>query len=254
MPRQEVGKAGQAGLRESGDGISDRDWWVALLSGKPDRTVGGCKPVDEELGENYSHPSSEESEECEESETSDVGEGERVLLSLRHANPQLHLGVREARGLAEVAAEWIRRGVSAADSRRALTSELPKDGVRSAVGFLRHQLVQKLPAPVAAPAPPVMPSPVRELVVCEGEGEEHVFRPVGDEALCGPCAREANRAFLAARRAETENEPDPLPWRERIAAINESEQGLGRGQGIKPSEVLAATRASGSVRDTATGS
>ncbi|SCE49122.1 hypothetical protein GA0115234_1094313 [Streptomyces sp. DvalAA-43] len=95
-----------------------------------------------------------------------------MLLSPRHAHPQVHLGVREARGLAEVAAEWIRRGVSAADLRRALTSELPRGGVRSAVGFLRHRLVQRLPAPVAVPAPPAAPPPVREFIVCAGEGEE----------------------------------------------------------------------------------
>ncbi|MFD7615679.1 hypothetical protein [Streptomyces sp. NPDC059802] len=197
------------------------------------------------------------SEAFEEFVACEVGEGERVLLSLRHANPQLHLGVREARGLAEVAAEWIRRGVSAADLRRALTSELPRDGVRSAVGFLRHRLVQKLPAPVAAPARPVAPPPVREFIVCEGEGEEHVFRPVGDETLCGPCAREANRVYWAARRAEMESEPDPLPWRERVAAIIEGEQGpeRGRGRGAEtgPPAGPAATRASGDVRDAATG-
>ncbi|SFY34184.1 hypothetical protein SAMN02787144_101939 [Streptomyces atratus] len=213
------------------------------------RAVGGYEPVDEELGENYSHPPSEASEASEAFVASEVGEGERVLLSLRHVNPQLHLGVREARGLAEVAGEWIRRGVSAAELRRALISELPRDGVRSAVGFLRHRLVQKLPAPVAAPAPPVAPPPVRQFVVCEGEGEEHVFRPVGDETLCGPCAREANRVYWAARRAEMENEPDPLPWRERIAAITEGEQGRERGADAGPPAVLAAT-----LRDAATGS
>ncbi|MFJ7195775.1 MULTISPECIES: hypothetical protein [unclassified Streptomyces] len=214
--------------------------------------AGGYEPVEEELGENCSHPPSEEPEAAEDAQ------GERVLLSLRHAHPQLHLGVREARGLAEVAGEWIRRGVSTAELRRALISELPRDGVRSAVGFLRHRLVQKLPAPVAAPAPPVAPPPAREFVVCEGEGEEHVFRPVGDETLCGPCAREANRAYWAARRAEMENEPDALPWRERIAAIIESEQKSEpereRGAEAGSSGVLVATRASGSVHDAGAGS
>ncbi|MFC9752439.1 hypothetical protein [Streptomyces sp. NPDC056921] len=201
------------------------------------RAAGGHEPVDEELGKNYSHPPSERTEEAEQAEQAEeqeefeapeVVEGERVLLSLRHANPQLHLGVREARGLAEAAGEWIRRGVSGADLRRALSSELPREGVRSAVGFLRHRLVQKLPAPVAAaPVPPVAPPPppLRDFVVCEGEGDEHVFRPVGDETVCGPCAREASWAYWAARRAEMENEPDPLPWRERIAAIIGGEQG-----------------------------
>ncbi|MEU2668862.1 hypothetical protein ABZ622_08305 [Streptomyces sp. NPDC007164] len=249
-------------VRESRVGaVADRPGTQDPAVGGPGgRMAGGCEPVDEELGENYSRPPSEAAEEAEEAEqaeqaeASEVGEGERVLLSLRHANPQLHLGVREARGLAGAAAEWIRRGVSAADLRRVLTSELPKDGVRSAVGFLRHRLVQKLPAPIAAPAPSVAPSPVREFVACEGEGEEHVFRPVGDEALCGPCAREENRAYWAARRVEVENGPDPLPWRERIAGIIEGEQGRERGVEAGSAADLAAAPASDGVRDAATGS
>ncbi|MCX4846886.1 hypothetical protein [Streptomyces sp. NBC_00893] len=250
-------------VRESWVGpVVDRPGTRYPAVGEPrGRAVGGCEPVDEELGKNYSHPPTEEPEASEGGEAPgepgpvEVGEGERVLLSLRHANPQLHLGVREARGLADVAAEWIRRGVSAADLRRVLTSELPKDGVRSAVGFLRHRLVQKLPAPVAAPVPSVAPSPVREFVVCEGEGEEHVFRPVADEALCGPCAREENRAYWAARRVEVENGPDPLPWRERVAAINGGERARGQWCGAEggPFAGIAATRASGGVRDGATG-
>ncbi|MEE1773482.1 hypothetical protein PUR34_36290 [Streptomyces sp. JV185] len=238
-----------------------RESWVGAVADRPGArnpavgepgcpVAGGYEPVEEELGENCSHPPSEEPGAAE------AAQGERVLLSLRHAHPQLHLGVREARGLAEAAGEWIRRGVSAAELRRTLISELPRDGVRSAVGFLRHRLVQKLPAPVAvpAPAPPVAPPPAREFVVCEGEGEEHVFRPVGDETLCGPCAREANRVYWAARRAEMENEPDPLPWRERIAAIIESEQEQEREAEAGPSGVLVATHASGSVRDAGAGS
>ncbi|MER5744412.1 hypothetical protein ABT097_14210 [Streptomyces sp. NPDC002225] len=177
------------------------------------RETGGYEPVEEELGKNYSHPPSELAE---------VVESERVLLSLRHAHPQLHLGVREARGLAEAAAEWIRRGVSTADLRRALTSELPREGVRSAVGFLRHRLVQKLPAPPAAPpAAPVSPPPARELIRCEAEGavEEHVFRPFGDETVCGPCYREERAAALARWTEEARNQPPAPTWRERVAAL-----------------------------------
>ncbi len=51
--------------------------------------------------------------------------------------------------------------VSGADLRRVLTSDLPPGGVRSAVGFLRHRLVQKMPAAVApAPAAAFAPAPV----------------------------------------------------------------------------------------------
>ncbi|MFF8915864.1 hypothetical protein ACF08M_21685 [Streptomyces sp. NPDC015032] len=225
-------------VRESwvGAASADRPGARVPVVGQPGvRPVGGYEPVDEERGENYSHPPSEGTEAREESEQrsavrAEVGEGEQVLLSLRHTNPQLHLGVREARGLAELAGEWIRRGVGSADLRRALSCELPRDGVRSAVGFLRHRLVQKLPAPAAPTPPPVVARPVRPFIVCEGEGSEHVFRPLADETMCGPCAREANQAYWAARRIEREAaEPAPLPWRERLASVA-GERGEGGGE------------------------
>lgn len=74
------------------------------------------------------------------------------------------------------------------------------------------------PAP-AAPAP-------RPPVTCEGPGWEHVFRPRGDETVCPPCAQEAAwRAHSAkwAVRAPDQDEgfevPEPLAWRERVAAV-----------------------------------
>ncbi|MFG2559338.1 hypothetical protein [Streptomyces sp. NPDC048496] len=188
------------------------------------RVVGGCTPVDEELGKNSSHPPTEAEPEAElkpDAESApEVAEGERVLLSLRHVHRELHLGAREARGLAEAAAEWLRRGVSADDLRRALTSGLPEGGVRSAVGFLRHRLVQKLPEAVPLPIVQARPAPrVAELVVCEGPGDDHVFRPVGDETRCGPCRGEEARARWAAAYAE---QPSHTPWRDRVAALTTS--------------------------------
>ncbi|WP_097900597.1 hypothetical protein [Streptomyces sp. b94] len=165
------------------------------------RAVGHQLPVDEEREKNSSHPPSEavavlvgtsdtadgpgareaasargaeETRDAVESavaadaadaaetpEAVEFAEAERVLLSLRHSHRELHLGVPEARALVGQAVEWLRRGVSGADLRRVLTSDLPPGGVRSAVGFLRHRLVQKMPAPVApAPAAAFAPAPV----------------------------------------------------------------------------------------------
>ncbi|MEU8507508.1 hypothetical protein AB0C40_22810 [Streptomyces brevispora] len=212
------------------------------------RSAGGQLPVDEEREKNSSHPPSEavrkaiefvESEPASEPASEpeaevgpardpQVAEAERVLLSLRHAHPQLHLGVREARSLAEAAADWLRRGVKAAELRLALVSELPSDGVRSAVGFLRYRLVQKLPEPVCAEAagPTLVPSPARPPVPCEGSGREHMFRPKGDETVCPPCAQEAAWRAHSAKwpvyapdRGEDFEAPEPLPWRERVAAV-----------------------------------
>lgn len=144
----------------------------------------------------------------------DVAQAERVLLSLRHANPQLHLGVREARSLSETAADWLRRGVKAADLRQALVNGLPAEGVRSAYGFVRHRLVHKLPE---APAPVAPVAKVRPHVTCEGDGPEHVFRPRADETLCGPCARQAAEEAHFAKYP-----PRQQSWRERVAAVLEA--------------------------------
>ncbi|MEW2066858.1 hypothetical protein [Streptomyces sp. NPDC007346] len=204
------------------------------------RTVGHQLPVDEELGKNSSHPPTEEPgvEPVVELMPPQEAEAERVLLSLRHSHRQLHLGVAEARSLVGQAAEWLRRGVSGGELRRVLSSGLPSDGVRSAVGFLGHRLVQKMPeapapepalAPVPAPVPvsvsvpergapavaeggevealpPVLPVSaatryVVPLVTCQGPGSEHVFRPLGEETECPDCQQAAAWARWAERRA-----------------------------------------------------
>ncbi|MFD3409756.1 hypothetical protein [Streptomyces cyaneofuscatus] len=207
------------------------------------RVVGGQLPADEELGKNASHPPTEasgdepegleeasgESAEEPSEEPSDeppagpeVALAERVLLSLRHEQRQLHLGVREARTLTGLAAEWLRRGVTAADLRRAMSSGLPAEGVRSAVGFLAHRLREKLPAaPESMPAPQPPPPPPA-LIACAGPGEEHMFRPrVPWATTCGPCHREEQRAFWADAQARADAAAEPPPWRERFAAVAE---------------------------------
>ncbi|MFF8290918.1 hypothetical protein ACF068_17055 [Streptomyces sp. NPDC016309] len=164
--------------------------------------VAGSPPVEEDREKNTPHPPPEEP--AATAACPEVVAAERVLLSLRHEHRELWLGVREARGLAEAAAEWLRRGFSTTELRRALTTGLPPGGVRSAVGFLRHRLVEKLPVPLE-PRPAV-----RGLVVCEGPGDEHVFRPVGDETRCGPCRRDAAASMAPPRR-------EAVGWRARLS-------------------------------------
>ncbi|MFH9723009.1 hypothetical protein ACH4M4_08570 [Streptomyces sp. NPDC017254] len=152
-----------------------------------------------------------------------------MLLSLRHHDRDLLLGVREARGLAEVAAEWLRRGVSAADLRHALTAHLPRNGVRSAVGFLRHRLTEKLPVEEAFHPPAragsgatgAVAAPA-ELVTCEGPGNTHVFRPTADETLCGTCR--TDEAWKAhARHYDARPEKPSVTWRQRVDEIARDE-------------------------------
>ncbi|MFJ2107018.1 hypothetical protein ACIOHH_20785 [Streptomyces microflavus] len=217
------------------------------------RTVGRQLPVGEEREKNSSHPPTEPPDVravLEELSPQEV-EAERVLLSLRHCDRQLRLGVAEARELVGLAVEWLRRGVSGGELRRVLSGGLPPDGVRSAVGFLGHRLVKKMPeapeieqplavrdgvveAPQSAvlpvsPAPPsYVPPP---LVTCQGPGTEHVFRAMAGETECPDCQQAAAWARWAERRAAdlgvdlaedaakaVEDGRDPDGWRGRLAA------------------------------------
>lgn len=156
-------------------------------------------------------------------------EAERVLLSLGRASSQLRLGAQEARQLVDLAAEWMRRGVSAAELKQALVSLLPESGVYWPPGFVRKRLESRMPAPpdhlvggpdavaVDASRPqgvrtrgahpqgveeePAFTAPL-PLVTCEGSGDEHVFRAMPGEVLCGQCrSAEAWAAWAAHREA-----------------------------------------------------
>ncbi|MGX5391840.1 hypothetical protein ACWLMY_08175 [Streptomyces anulatus] len=141
------------------------------------RTVGHQLPVDEERERNPSHPPTQIPRVAADLEplTAEEVRAERVLLSLRHVSRGLHLGVAEARVLVGQAVEWLRRGVSVGELRRVLSSDLPEGGVRSAVGFLRHRLAEKMPEttvsvrevepmpePVPVPVPKSEPEPLPE--------------------------------------------------------------------------------------------
>ncbi|MCX4964023.1 hypothetical protein OHA98_04145 [Streptomyces sp. NBC_00654] len=214
------------------------------------RQAGGYQPVEDDRDMTTPHPPSEAP--AAEPPAAPGGTGdmfrahqlqraEGVLLSLRHSRRELHLGVREARSLAVEAVKWLERGLSTGDLRHAMLAERPEGGVRSAVGFLRYRLAQKLPeapggretagsggaagwgsGPAVTPRHPAAP-PVRELMTCAGPGEEHVFRPAGDETECADCrqaaAWEAWQASASAypEHPDTPEYPEDATWRERFA-------------------------------------
>lgn len=151
---------------------------------------------------------------------SQLAKAERLLLSLRHTRRDLLLGVREARGLAVEAVKWLEGGLSEEDVRHALLAARPEGGVHSAVGFLRHRLIEKCPVtPLPAPPPP---PPVRELIACAGEGEEHVFRPLDDETLCVDCRRAAAYASWMVD-TDTYDFPEDMTWRQRVEAVRRAD-------------------------------
>ncbi|MFC9477408.1 hypothetical protein [Streptomyces griseus] len=152
--------------------------------------------------------------------TSQLARAERLLLSLRHTRRDLLLGVREARVLAVEAVKWLEGGLPEGDLRQALLADPPENGVRSAVGFLRHRLIQKCPVtPLPAPPPP---PPARELIACAGPGEEHAFRPLGDEAECVDCRRGTAYASWMVD-TDTYEFPEDMTWRQRVAAVRKAD-------------------------------
>ncbi|CAM5599282.1 hypothetical protein GCM10010329_49890 [Streptomyces spiroverticillatus] len=194
------------------------------------------EPVEPEVAEPEALPWEERDD--GKTERRDLAVAEEVLLSLRYADKTLYLGVREARKLAVVAAEWLRRGISPRELRRVLMSQLPPGGVRSAVGLLGHRLRVKMP-PVPATLPPLpalgevplLPVQPAEMVECAGGGDrkEHMFRPVGDEDTCGPCRvaiGEKVRRGLGLAPEPRPHEPELPGWRERLDAAGVSVPGL----------------------------
>ncbi|MFJ2090219.1 hypothetical protein ACIOEW_13230 [Streptomyces sp. NPDC087901] len=195
------------------------------------RSVGGYLPKGEEPEKNSSHPPAEDPKPADETVEPDptdpqVIEAEGVLLSLARVDGQLRLGAREARRLAGTAAEWLRRGVDAAGLRLALSRGLPEDGVRFPFGFLGKRLEIMMPSPVRVEEPAPVPAAVREFIACEAqeEGAEHVFRPRGAETVCRPCSQQAAWEAHTVKwdpppLDDDFEEPEPLPWRERVAAL-----------------------------------
>ncbi len=168
-------------------------------------------------------PSPERAEAPAPHPTSQLAKAERLLLSLRHSRRDLLLGVREARALAVEAVKWLEGGLPEGDLRQALLADPPEDGVRSAVGFLRHRLIQKCPVTSAIPLPAAPPPPpVRELMACAGPGEEHVFRPLGDEPECADCRRATAYASWMID-TDTYEFPEDMTWRQRVAAVRKAD-------------------------------
>ncbi|MFJ6609941.1 hypothetical protein ACIQPT_06635 [Streptomyces sp. NPDC091289] len=240
------------------------------------RTVGHQLPVDEEQGKNSSHPPVEAPNADPATDakvpvgalTAEEAEAERVLLSLRHASAELRLGVLQARSLVAQAVEWMRRGVSGGELRRVLSSNLPPDGVRSAVGFLRYRMELMMPeAVLPAPArgveleakaeppsvPPAGPRYVAPLVTCAGPGTEHVFRAMAEETECPDCQQAAAWERWAEHRiADLGGDADDWQaqeqlggWRGRLAAATRA--AAGRASAAQQAE--GAKQAEGAEKD-----
>ncbi len=91
-----------------------------------------------------------------------------LLASLRRHDPGLLLSACDTAHLAPGVAAWLERDVAPAAVRRALTADLPPEGVRRPAAFLAHRLTARLPPPPPFRAS-AAPTPVRHPVQnCDG--------------------------------------------------------------------------------------
>ncbi len=94
-----------------------------------------------------------------------------LLADLRRHHSQLLLSAADTAHLTPGVAAWLERDVTPAAVRRALTADLPPEGVRRPAAFLAHRLAAQLPPPAPYREPAAAPPPARPrlpLQNCDG--------------------------------------------------------------------------------------
>ncbi|MET8579550.1 helix-turn-helix domain-containing protein [Streptomyces collinus] len=90
------------------------------------------------------------------------------LADLRRHDSRLFLSARDAAHLAPGVAAWLERGVSATAVRRALTADLPPEGLHRPAALLAHRLTEQLPPPPPFRAPAAPPAVRHPFQTCDG--------------------------------------------------------------------------------------
>ncbi|MFF9717803.1 helix-turn-helix domain-containing protein [Streptomyces sp. NPDC014603] len=114
-----------------------------------------------------------------------------LLADLRRHDSRLLLSVPDTAHLTPGVAAWLERDVTPATVRRALTADLPPEGLRRPAAFLAHRLAAQLPPPApyrepAADPPAARPrNPLRNC-----DGCDRAFR-APEPGLCRECLRRA---------------------------------------------------------------
>ena len=147
-----------------------------------------------------------------------IREAVATLFRVIRPEPRLRIGEAEARELAPLVAEWLKRGSSASELAQALLPGLPTT-VHSPAGVLRSRLQRKLP-PAQAPRRPSEPrdaecakchDPVPRpgiCAACAGLGGRTV-QVGGGAAVTAAGAARVRAAVLAAKAAFSTGQPAP---------------------------------------------
>ncbi|MGW1168773.1 helix-turn-helix domain-containing protein [Streptomyces sp. NPDC002550] len=108
-----------------------------------------------------------------------------LLATLHREDPRLLLSACDTAHLAPGVVTWLLHDVSPTAVRRALTADLPPEGVRRPAALPAHRLTARLPPPPPFRAPPA-PRPVRRpLRNCDGC--DRAFRGPEPGGLCRDC-------------------------------------------------------------------
>ncbi|RMI89497.1 DNA-binding protein, partial [Streptomyces sp. ZS0098] len=117
-----------------------------------------------------------------------------LLTDLRRHDSRLLLSADDTAHLAPGVAAWLERDVTPAAVRRALTADLPPEGMRRPAALLAHRLASQLPPPApfraqaAAPPPPVR-HPLRNC-----DGCDRAFRSPDPAPRCRDCRTDLQEA------------------------------------------------------------
>jgi len=117
-----------------------------------------------------------------------------LLADLRRHDSRLLLSADDTAHLAPGVAAWLERDVTPAAVRRALTADLPPEGLRRPAALLAHRLAAQLPPPAPHRAPATAPpAPVR-YPMRNCDGCDRGFRSPHPGALCRDCRTDLQEA------------------------------------------------------------
>ncbi|MEU7414043.1 helix-turn-helix domain-containing protein [Streptomyces sp. NPDC042638] len=111
-----------------------------------------------------------------------------LLADLHRHDPRLLLSARDTAHLAPGVAAWLERDVAPAAVRRALTADLPPEGVRRPAALLAHCLAAQLPPPPPFRAPGAPRPPRYPMRNCDGC--DRGFRSPDAGTRCRDCRTE----------------------------------------------------------------
>ncbi|MEW2611488.1 helix-turn-helix domain-containing protein [Streptomyces sp. NPDC047880] len=108
-----------------------------------------------------------------------------LLADLHRHDPRLLLSTCDTAHLAPGVAAWLERDVAPAAVRRALSADLPPEGVRRPAALLAHRLATQLPPPPPFRVPTIPQPPVYPVRNCDGC--DRSFRSPDPGARCRDC-------------------------------------------------------------------